>query len=88
MQSWTKMAGTNFDLLALEGAKSKVWRYFGFPAREGEYIEPVKKLQKYVYCKICRKKLNYVGNTTNLAVHLKHHPIPQDLILYVNAYTC
>ena len=43
------MAGTNFDLLALEGAKSKVWRYFGFPAREGEYIEPVKKLRKSMF---------------------------------------
>ena len=52
------MASTDFDLLALEGTKSNVWRYFGFPAREDEYIEPVKKLRKYVYCQIRTVKNN------------------------------
>jgi len=26
-----------------------------------------------VYCKLCKKNLNYTGNITNLSVHLQHH---------------
>ena len=63
------------DLLPLEGAKSAVWAYFGFPARRGELIEKDKKKRKEVLCKLCRKGMNYLGNTTNMCVHLKyHHP--------------
>jgi hypothetical protein len=62
-----------FDLLPLEGSKSSVWSYFGFPAKEGEFLEKNKKKRQPVYCKLCRKQLNYVGNKTNQLVHLKNH---------------
>ena len=36
-------------------------------------VEKNKKNRRHVYCKLCRKQLNYVGNTTNQLVHLKNH---------------
>ena len=67
---------SEFDnLLPLEGAKSAVWAYFGFPAMSGELIEKEKKKRKEVFCKLCHKQMNYLGNTTNMCMHLKyHHP--------------
>jgi len=62
-----------FDLLPLEDSKSRVWSYFGFPAWEGQFLEKSKKMRQHVYCKLCQKPLNYVGNTTNQLVHLKNH---------------
>ena len=67
-----KMA-EEFDLLPLEGSKSSVWSYFGFPAKEGKFLEKNKKSRRHVYCKLCRKQLNYVRNTTNQLIHLKNH---------------
>ena len=34
---------TSRDLLPLEGAKSGVWDYFGFPAKDGKFVEPDNK---------------------------------------------
>ena len=64
-------------LLPLEGCKSEVWKHFGFPAKDGKFIEPDKKKRKDVFCKICYQPLKYCGNTTNLIYHLreKHQSI-------------
>ena len=61
------------DLLPLEGSKSDVWKHFGFPARDGKFLQPDKKSRKEVICKMCHKCLKYCGNTTNLHFHLKEH---------------
>ena len=61
------------ELLRLEKVKSPVWDYFGFPAANGQYLEKDKKKQTEVYCKLCPKKLNYLGNTTNLTSHLEYN---------------
>ena len=52
--------GTIDELLPLEGAVSAVWKYFGFPARNGKFLEPDKKKRKQVHCKICRCVFSYV----------------------------
>lgn len=52
------------DLLPLEGATSGVWKYFGFPSKDGKCVEPDKKKRASV-----RKSF---GNTTNLRYHLEH----------------
>ena len=46
-----KMA-EEFDLLPLEGSKSGVWSYFGFPAKEGKFLEKNKNKRKHIYCKV------------------------------------
>ena len=37
------------ELLPLPGAKGKVWRYFGFQARNGEFIERDKQKSNVVF---------------------------------------
>ena len=59
------------EFLPLEGSTSIVWRLFGFPASDGEMREPEKKKRKKVHCKLCKKMLAYVGNTTNMWNHLE-----------------
>ena len=54
------------ELLPLEGATSKVWEYFGFPAKDGKILEANKKKRDVVHCKRCGKRVKYNGNTTNL----------------------
>ena len=61
------------ELLPLEKAKSKVWEYFGFPAENGEFSEKDKKKRNEVFCKLCPKSLNYLGNTTNMMVHIQYN---------------
>ena len=58
------------ELLPLEGSKSAVWNHFGFPAKDGKFVEPDKRKQNFVVCKLCGKHVKYNGNTTNLRVHL------------------
>ena len=54
------------ELLPLPGAKSKVWKYFGF-----KQDEKGRKLNnKEVFCRICKARLSYCGNTTNLFYHM------------------
>ena len=60
------------ELSPLEGATSGVWRYFGFPSKDGKFVEPDKNKRTSVHCKLCAKVLKYAGNTTNLRYHLKH----------------
>ena len=72
------------DVLPLQGSKSKVWSYFGFPAINGRYREEDKKERKEVLCRIvgCKKIVKYSGNTTNLLFHLQHmHPIAYDKVI-------
>ena len=61
------------ELLPLPGSKSTVWHSFGFPAKEGQYLEKNKKKLQHVYCKVCKKQPSYVGITANLTSHLKNH---------------
>ena len=54
---------------------SRVWDYFGFPAKNRKFLEPDKKKQKQVNCKLFPRDFSYVGNTTNMWQHLKEsHP--------------
>ena len=64
---------SSVDYLPLEKAKSPVWKYFGFPAREGKFLEPDKKKRQTVHCVLCKQSLSYKGNTTNLIVHLQYN---------------
>lgn len=59
------------SLLPLEGSTSEVWKHFGFPAKNGKYIEADKKKRTKVSCKLCKKSLKYCGNTSNLRAHLE-----------------
>ena len=45
-------------------------RYFGFPLKDGKFLEPDKKKRTSVHCKLCTK---YAENTTNLRYHLEHN---------------
>ena len=54
-------------LKPLSSCKSKVWRYFGFPANDSGVI--INK--KEVYCRIYEQALSYSGNMTNLFYHLQ-----------------
>ena len=54
---------------------SPVWKFFGFPSRDGKIIESDKKKQKRVFCKLCKRDYSYVGNTTNLWQHLEESHI-------------
>ena len=61
------------ELLPLEKAKSGVWAYLGFAAKNGEFVVKDKRKRSEVFGKLCRKQLHYVGNTTNLLVHMQYH---------------
>ena len=58
------------EFLPLERSKIRIWKHFGFLARDGKYCEPDKKC-KLVYCKVCECSYKYCGNTTNMHYHLK-----------------
>jgi len=61
----------NARIVELEGATSRVWDYFGFPAKNDKFLEPDKKKWKRVYCKLWARDFSYVGNTTTMWQHLK-----------------
>ncbi len=65
-----KMAEAS-ELLPLEGATSAVWSHFGFPACDGKILESDRKKRQFVSCKLCSKRINYSGNTTNMRSHLR-----------------
>ena len=71
----TDSSSEHRKLLPLDRAKSSVWEYFGFPAENGNFTEKDKKKRTTVYCKLCLKRMNYQGSTTNMMVHLQydHH---------------
>ena len=61
--------------------KSKVWKYFGFVVdAQGKVLN-----DKKVCCRLCKHKLGYSGNTTNLFYHLeKEHPDENTILRSVN----
>ena len=65
-----KMADNEPELLPLPGSKSVIWVFFGFPAKDGLFIEKEKKKRNKVVCKKCKKRFAYTGSTTNLISHL------------------
>ena len=62
MASTTVTDDHELELLPLLGSKISVWHYFGFPAKEGQFLEEDKKRQ-HVYCKVCKKQF---GLTTSI----------------------
>ena len=58
-----------------------MWKYFGFPAKNGKYIEGDKKKRMKVCCKLCYKSIKYSGNTSNLRAHLKQDHKKDFLVL-------
>ena len=65
------------ELLPLENSTSLVWKFFGFPSRDGKMVERDKKKRKRVFCKLCKRDYSYVGNTTNLWQHLEESHIEE-----------
>lgn len=49
-------------------AKSIVWKYFGFPPLQGTLDVPDKTFTR---CRLCRGKIPYKGQTTNMLKHLE-----------------
>ena len=68
-----KMADNELELLPLPGSKSAIWFFFGFLAKDGQFIEKDKKKRNEVVCKKCKKRSAYTGNTTNLITHLRYN---------------
>ena len=68
-----KMADNELELLPLPGSKSTIWGFFGFPAKDGQFIEKDKKKRNEVVCKKCKKRFAYTGSTTNLITHLRYN---------------
>ena len=63
------------ELIPLEGASSKIWKYFGFPGKDGQYTERDKRKRNEVICSRCKKRFKYNGNTSNMRSHLNAiHP--------------
>ena len=67
------MATSKAELLPLEGAINGIWRFFGFPAKDGQFLEKDKKKRNEVTCKLCFQVLKYASNTTNMRFHLQTH---------------
>ena len=67
------MATSKAELLPLEGAISGIWCFFGFPAKDGQFVEKDKKKRNKVTCKLCIQVLKYASNTTNMPFHLQTH---------------
>lgn len=61
------------ELLPLGKVKSGVWQYFGFPTENGEFTEKGRRKRNEIFCRLCPKKMNYQGNTTNIMVHLQYN---------------
>ncbi len=62
---------TELEFLPMEGSTSAVWKHFGFPAKDGGYVESDKKKRIRVHCKLCGKSVKYSGNMMNLRFHLR-----------------
>ena len=64
--SQASSTSSNIEFCLLEGCSSAVWKYFRFPSHDGKFVEPDKKKQMSVHCKVCTKVLKYTSNTINL----------------------
>ena len=65
------MAEGKAALVSPKGAKSPMWRHFGFEVDgQGDKVKG-----SVVKCRICDREVGYSGNTSNLRQHLAiHHP--------------
>ena len=54
-------SGSSVDFLPLESSSSAIWRYFGFPTRDGSILEANKCKHKKVMPKVCLKCFRYYG---------------------------
>ena len=51
--------------------KARVWAHFGFYNLEGK----TELDRNHAICRLCKAKVKYFGNTTNLRTHMvRHHP--------------
>ena len=66
-----EVSESTVELLPLEGSTSEVWKHFGFPGKNGKFVETDKKKRTDVSCKLCKKAIKYCGNTSNLRSHLE-----------------
>ena len=55
----TDSSGERRELLPLDKAKSSVWEYFGFPAKNGDFAKKDKKKRTEIHCKLCPRRINY-----------------------------
>ena len=55
----TDSSGECRELLPLDKAKSSMWEYFGFPAKNGDFAKKDKKKRTEVQCKVCPRRINY-----------------------------
>ena len=63
------------ELIPLEGASSKIWKYFRFPGKDSQFTERDKRKRNKVICRRCKKQFKYNGNTSNMHSHLNTvHP--------------
>ena len=70
-----EMEHDGVELIPLEGCSSKIWKFFGFPGKDREYIEKDKRKHNEVTCAVCSKWFKYCGNTSNMWLHLSNaHP--------------
>ena len=51
-----KMVDNELELLPLPGSKSTIWGFFGFPAKDGQFIEKDKKKRNEL---VCKKRFTY-----------------------------
>lgn len=57
-------------ILSPPGLDATVWKYFGFYERANKTTD-----KTYAICKICKTKIKYLSNTTNMRQHLvRFHP--------------
>ena len=70
-----KLGISEVELILLEGCTSKIWRYFGFPGKDGQLLEKDERKRNEVTCRVCSKRFKYCGNTSNMRLHLNTvHP--------------
>ena len=55
----TDSSGERRELLLLDKAKSSVWEYFGFTAKNGDFAKKDKKKRTEVQCKVCPRRISY-----------------------------
>ena len=71
----SELTDDDVELIPLERCTSKIWKYFGFPGKDGQYLERDKRKCNEVACCVCSKRFKYCGNTSNMRLHLSTaHP--------------
>ena len=71
----SELTDDDVELIPLERCTSKIWKYFGFPGKDGQYLERDKRKCNEVACCVCSKRFKYCGNMPNMRLHLSTmHP--------------